>query len=64
MQWLDNPNENDSENIGSRRHHHPHDITIPLGDGGDEKSNWASELSVPLGISRRRGFVVNNFLGF
>ena len=37
MQWLDNPNENDSENSGSRRQHQPHDIALPLGDGGDKK---------------------------
>ena len=29
----------------SRRHRQSHHIAIPLGDGGEEKCNWASELS-------------------
>ena len=36
------------ERADSRRQNHPHHITIPLGDGGEKKFNWASELSVPL----------------
>ena len=26
--------------------HQPHDIAVPLGDGGEKKFNWSSELSV------------------
>jgi len=29
----------------SRRHQQPHDIAIPLGNGGEQKFNWASEFS-------------------
>jgi hypothetical protein len=31
--------------VDSRRHHQPHHISVPFGDGSEKKFNWASEIS-------------------
>jgi hypothetical protein len=42
----------------SRRQNQPHDIAIPLGDGGHKKFNWASEHSVARDRLIRRSALV------